>query len=164
MKILLTTHSKTRLSGRQKKEWETFEKRLKKGILAYLQNQKKLSQLKQVSLSVTLITSADMKKLNKQTRGKNKPTDVLSFPIYENLRTAKSFKELIPLPQVELGDLIICKEVSLSQADSFDIDWCSELLHLGVHGFCHLLGYDHEISVKEEKLMQREESKMLNLF
>ena len=61
----------------------------------------------------------------------------------------------------ELGDIFICREVALRQAKEFGISIEEEILHLFIHGFLHLCGYDHEISREEEKLMFGLEEKLL---
>ena len=110
-----------------------------------------------LSLSLTLCGKEKIKVLNRDYRGKNKITDVLSFPVHDQLHLLKKS----PVHILELGDIIICREVVISQAREFSIDRESELMHLLVHGFLHLLGYDHEISLKEEKIMQEIEQKIL---
>ncbi len=116
--------------------------------------------VKEVTFTMTLCGKTKIKSLNRQYRQLDKVTDVLSFPVYESLRPDKKVKEK-SLKQMELGDLIICKEKALSQAKEFGISFDQEVIHLTVHGFLHLLGYDHELSVKEERLMEKEESTLV---
>lgn len=124
---------------------KTFEEFLKKNP--------HFKGVKEVTITLTLCGKAKIKKLNKDYRGKDYATDVLSFPVYENLRPDKKSREKA-LPQVELGDLVICRDVAKSQAKEFEISYVQEVIHLASHGFLHLLGFDHEISAKEEKIMQ----------
>lgn len=116
--------------------------------------------VKAVTITLTLCGKAKIRKLNKDYRNKDYATDVLSFPVYENLRPDKKVLEK-NLPEVELGDLIICKDVAKRQAKEFDITYVQEVLHLATHGFLHLLGFDHEISAKEEKIMQAYEDDLV---
>ena len=102
-----------------------------------------------------------IKSLNNKYRQINKATDVLSFPIFENLRPDKKVSEK-NLPQIELGDLVICKELAKTQAVEFKISYEQEVIHLAVHGFLHLLGFDHEVSSKEEKIMEKLEAELVN--
>jgi probable rRNA maturation factor len=118
--------------------------------------------VKEVSLSMTLCGKTKIRSLNKQYRQKDYVTDVLSFPVYENLRPDKKPKEK-NLTQMDLGDLVICKEKAFSQAKEFEITYEQEIVHLAVHGFLHLIGFDHEISSKEEKLMEAHESELVGL-
>lgn len=123
----------------------------------YLKNNPHFHGVKMVSMTMSLCGRAKIKSLNRQYRQIDKVTDVLSFPVYENLRPDKKARGK-SLDQMELGDLIICREKALSQSREFGITYEQEIIHLVVHGFLHLLGFDHELSVKEEKIMEKEES------
>lgn len=116
--------------------------------------------VKEVSMTMTLCGKTKIRTLNKQYRQKDYVTDVLSFPIYDNLRPDKRPKGK-NLSQMDLGDLVICKEKALSQAREFEITYEQEVVHLAVHGFLHLIGFDHEISAKEEKIMEAHESELV---
>lgn len=116
--------------------------------------------VKDVSMTMTLCGKTKIRTLNKQYRQKDYVTDVLSFPIYDNLRPDKKPRGR-NLSQMDLGDLVICKEKALSQAREFEITYEQEVVHLAVHGFLHLIGFDHEISVKEEKIMEAHESELV---
>lgn len=126
----------------------------------YLKKNPNLKGVKEVTITLTLCGKAKIKKLNKEYRDKDYATDVLSFPVYENLRPDKKSKEKA-LPQLELGDLVICKDVAKTQAKEFGITYVQEVIHLASHGFLHLLGFDHEISVREEKIMQGQEDQLV---
>lgn len=108
-------------------------------------------------LSVSLLICGDskIKKLNADHRSKNKVTDVLSFPAQENLRNLKLSG------QVFLGDIALCLPQARRQAKAFKVSVADEVIHLFFHGILHLMGYDHEISAKEEKLMQTLEDKLI---
>lgn len=116
--------------------------------------------VKEVSLTMTLCGKAKIKKLNKDYRQKDYVTDVLSFPVYENLRPDKRPKGK-NLSQMDLGDLVICREKAFSQAREFEITYEQEIVHLAIHGYLHLLGFDHEISAREEKLMEVYEQELV---
>jgi len=116
--------------------------------------------VKEVSMTMTLCGKTKIRSLNKQYRQKDYVTDVLSFPIYDNLRPDKKPKGK-NLSQMDLGDLVICKEKALSQAREFEITYEQEVVHLAVHGFLHLIGFDHEISTKEEKIMEAHENELV---
>lgn len=116
--------------------------------------------VKEVSMTMTLCGKTKIRTLNKQYRQKDYVTDVLSFPIYDNLRPDKRPKGK-NLSQMDLGDLVICKEKALSQAREFEITYEQEVVHLAVHGFLHLIGFDHEISAKEEKIMEAHENELV---
>jgi probable rRNA maturation factor len=114
-------------------------------------------------VSILLCGQTRIRRLNKEFRHKDKATDVLSFPSIETLRQKNS---QLPLASGEifLGDLAICHQKTLSQARQFQIGYLDEFIHLYAHGWLHLLGYDHEISEKEEKLMQDWEQQLLERF
>lgn len=98
--------------------------------------------------------------MNYSWRGKNKPTDVLSFPQWEKnqLRRIGKVKKLTPW---ELGDIVISLDTAKRQAKDRSIPLEKELEILLVHGILHLLGYDHEISTAEQRKMERLEHKLL---
>jgi probable rRNA maturation factor len=102
-------------------------------------------------LEITILSNPEMKILNKSTRNKDYATDVLSFPT-ENFPGS---------PIWDLGTLYIAWEVCKSQALEIGHSSEDEFDRLLVHGFLHLLGYDHEISKEEEKRMMRKEDECL---
>lgn len=116
--------------------------------------------VKSVQLTMTLCGKAKIRSLNKQYRDKDKVTDVLSFPLYDNLRPDQKVGQK-NFEMMDLGDLIICREKALSQSKEFNITYEQEVIHLAVHGFLHLLGFDHEISEKEEKIMEAHENEIV---
>ena len=129
---------------------------------AHLSKNPHFAGVKEVSLSMTLCGRAKIKKLNREYRQKDYVTDVLSFPVYDNLRFDKKPKSK-NLVQMDLGDMVICKEKAFSQAREFEITYEQEIVHLAVHGYLHLLGFDHEISAKEEKIMEGYENELVGL-
>lgn len=114
---------------------------------------------KTVQVSLLICGDTKIKKLNRDHRQKDKVTDVLSFPTYEDLREGKERPE-----ELFLGDLAICYAQTHRQAKEFDISFYDEFIHLFFHGTLHLMGYDHELSLKEEKIMETWEKKALDLF
>ena len=108
--------------------------------------------------SLTICGKMKITSLNQKYRNQDKPTDVLSFPLHENLKNG--VKE--DWQRLYLGDIYICREIALMQAEKFHISYYEELVHLFVHGFLHLLGYDHEISKREEQEMLKKENDLLN--
>ncbi|MDP4001446.1 MAG: rRNA maturation RNase YbeY [bacterium] len=108
---------------------------------------------KKIELGLYLVLPERSQELNKQYRQKDKPTDVLSFPLNEH-----GLEEYGILP---LGDIFICLEVAQQQANEMNIPPNQELARLAVHGLLHLLGYDHELSSVEEKKMIDLQEKIL---
>ena len=119
-----------------------------------------LTSERSVEFCVELGRNATVQQYNSQYRGKNKPTDVLSFPVFENLREISS--DDLPPGELSLGDVLIGYEKACEQAREFGVTLEEELLHLTVHGVIHLCGYDHEISTEEEKIMQSLEKRFLD--
>ncbi len=95
------------------------------------------SSNKEISLS--FCTATEIQALNKQYREKDSVTDVLSFPALAEVPT--------------LGDIVICTSRAQEQASELGHSLKRELAFLFVHGLLHLLGYDHEISEDEERIM-----------
>jgi Predicted metal-dependent hydrolase len=96
--------------------------------------------LSKVELSIALVSDAQIKRLNKIYRNKDKPTDVLSFPIGEKVED-----------WLILGDIVISVDTARRQAQELGHSLEEELKRLLVHGLVHLLGYDHELGGEEEK-------------
>lgn len=102
-------------------------------------------------ISVLITNDREIRKLNKQYRKKDKATDVLSFP-----------GNSPALPMSSLGDLVISLDTAKRQALEYGVPLKSEVLRLLIHGFLHLLGYDHERVPKKEALrMQRLEERLM---
>ena len=96
--------------------------------------------LSKVELSIALVSDAQIKRLNKLYRNRDKPTDVLSFPIGEKVED-----------WLILGDIVISVDTAKRQAKELGHSLEEELKRLLVHGLVHLLGYDHELGGEEEK-------------
>ncbi len=91
--------------------------------------------------SLAFVTPKAIQTLNHDFRGKNKPTNVLSFPQF----TPAELKKLKPAKTetIYLGDIILCKKVIVSETLKLKKPLNHHLIHLVVHGTLHLLGYDH---------------------
>ncbi|NLE25713.1 MAG: rRNA maturation RNase YbeY [Clostridiaceae bacterium] len=114
--------------------------------------------------SITLTDNESIKELNREHRGIDKATDVLSFPSieYDNGEPQIQPGDMDPdSGQIFLGDIIISVEKAFEQAQSFAHSVDRELTFLAVHGILHLLGYDHETE-NEEKLMFSIQENILN--
>lgn len=98
-------------------------------------------------LSVTWVGDAQMKSLNRNYRGKDKTTDVLSFPLLEGRKMPRAPKG--PLP---LGDVVVSLARTARQARERGVPFRSELALLVVHGILHLLGYDHVTKAQEKRM------------
>lgn len=103
-------------------------------------------------LSVVLTDDASIRELNAGWRSKDKPTNVLSFPAFP-IRPGAA-------PGPLLGDIVIARETVEREAALEDKPFDHHLTHLIVHGFLHLLGYDHE-SPEEAETMEGLERRIL---
>jgi probable rRNA maturation factor len=110
------------------------------------------------SFNVTLCDDKRMQELNRDYRGKDKTTDVLTLALYDDIRSG----EEMLFEEVELGDIFISAPVMTEQAKEFKVTIEQEFFHLMVHGFLHLLGFDHEISEQEEVLMEKMEKRLVD--
>ena len=102
-------------------------------------------------VSVTLCDEEYIHSLNLQYRGVDKPTDVLSFPLYDNGK----FPPDECLICATLGDIVISVPRAREQAHQIGHSFLREVVFLAVHSTLHLLGYDHERSDDEDKLQCR---------
>jgi probable rRNA maturation factor len=100
------------------------------------------------AVTIAILPDAKVKALNRQYRGMNKATDVLSFPAETGQRAErKGQKRLSPQPLALspfLGDIVIARGVAARQARNLGHPVATELRVLALHGLLHLLGYDHE--------------------
>ena len=109
-------------------------------------------------LSILLTDNEGIRALNRRYLDRDRPTDVLSFPMWDfnsELRTPNS--ELI------LGDVVISIEKARKQAEELGVTMDEELSRLLVHGILHLFGFDHEKSSKEAQRMKKEEERLLKI-
>ena len=105
---------------------------------------------KKVYLTILLSNNKNIKKLNKKFRKKNKPTDILSFPYEKKVNVKKT---------TYLGDIIISYEFINKPKALNNLEFKKNLIKIFIHGFLHLLGYDH-IKLKDYKKMLAEEKKI----
>ena len=110
------------------------------------------------SVSISLSSNEEVRRLNAQWRNKDKPTNVLSFPMLES----DDFDSLSNTDdgEVLIGDMILAKDVCMSEAQEKSVSIQDYVTHLVVHGTLHLLGYDH-IDEAEGDHMEELEAKAL---
>lgn len=111
-----------------------------------------------IELSAVLCDDGFMQGLNKQWRGKDKPTNVLSFPAYEPAMLKVALASSQP---VEIGDLVISGDTVTREATEQGKELAHHMAHMMVHGILHLLGHDHEKAVEADR-MEAKEIKILN--
>ena len=106
-------------------------------------------------LSVTFVDLDEIHELNKIHRGVDSPTDVLSFPQFEDV-----CEEAPEEGELCLGDVVICRDKAAQQAEEFGHSFEREMLYLFVHSVLHLLGYDH-MEDDEKRVMRTREEKIM---
>src|SRR5690606_25234225 len=107
-------------------------------------------------LSVTFVTNESIKELNMAYRGKDSPTDVISFAMEEMGEGETEIAGVENLPRM-LGDIVISIEMAEKQAEEYGHSYLRELGFLTVHGFLHLLGYDHMNDEDEKRMFKKQE-------
>lgn len=109
-----------------------------------------IEEIKDQSITIAFVSDRKMKELNKQFRGKNSTTDVLSFPFEQDEFTTEGY----------LGDIVISAEQARKQAIENNLNFDTEIKQLILHGILHLCGYDHETDngeMNSKELILREE-------
>ncbi len=114
---------------------------------------------KNINISIIFTTPVDIQEYNKEYRNIDRATDVLSFPMFEKDEVEKFKEEKSIVPEV-LGDIIINLSQVKMQADEYGHSFERELAYMLVHGFYHLMGYDH-MEEEEKKIMRLKEEKVL---
>jgi probable rRNA maturation factor len=110
-------------------------------------------------IAVRIVAARESRALNKMWRGKDKPTNVLSFPAPEQSRRGKPKDMALPL-----GDLVICAQVVRQEAVRHGKPVEAHWAHMIVHGTLHLAGYDHETGRRQRMRMERREISVLKRF
>ncbi len=111
-----------------------------------------------IYISIILTDEENIQKINNEYRKMDKPTDVLSFPMFEpsEINEAKKREEV-------LGDIIVCMPVVKRQAVEYEHSEEREFAYMLVHGFYHLMGYDHMIEEDKKKMRAKEEEVLKKL-
>ena len=109
-------------------------------------------------VSVTFTDDEGIHAVNKEYRGIDKPTDVLSFPLTD---FEACDEPVADEPTVSLGDIVVSLERAQAQAEEFGHSADRELAFLCVYSVLHLLGYDHELSDEDDADMRRRQREIL---
>ncbi len=114
-------------------------------------------------ISITLTTPQEIRKINSQYRNIDKETDVLSFPMFEKIELDELVsKQDNQIPET-IGDIVISIDRVKEQAIEYGHSFERELAYMVVHGFYHLMGYDHMVE-DDKKVMRAKEENVLNLL
>ena len=107
-----------------------------------------------LQVSVRTVTPNRMAEINGEYRGLNEPTDVLTFPLYEN--NGAFMPEPSPIPLL-LGDIVLCPEQIALNAELHHVEGLSELALVMFHGMLHLRAWDHDTPDKQERMWRVQE-------
>ncbi len=106
-------------------------------------------------ISLTIVSPEEIKELNRDYRGVDSVTDVLSFPQFESVDDMPKEGEIC------LGDVVICRDKVVEQAEEFGHSYEREFVYLFVHSMFHLMGYDH-MQEDEKAVMRNKEEEVMN--
>ena len=112
---------------------------------------------KNLYVNIVLTNPENIRKINKEHRNIDKETDVLSFPMFEK----EELEQRKELNQDVLGDIVISIQKVKEQAIEYGHSFERELAYMAVHGFYHLMGYDH-MNETDKSVMREKEEKVLN--
>lgn len=112
-------------------------------------------------ITITLTTPENIKEINREYRAIDKETDVLSFPMFEKDELDLKIKNQDFEHEDVLGDIVISIEKVEEQAKEYGHSFEREFSYMIVHGFYHLMGYDH-IKEEDKKIMRPKEDKILD--
>ena len=127
---------------------------LDKIIRAVIDKTMELEKIEPCGVSVVLTDDMEIRELNRDYRNKDCPTDVLSFPLYDENGILDE----------ELGDIVISLERAMEQAEEYGHSFEREVAFLTAHSMLHLLGYDHEDDDEEEEDMFNRQKKILDML
>lgn len=117
------------------------------------------------ALELVLVDEEEIRRLNREVRGVDRVTDVLSFPSLDGIKgeflSADSYAdELDEEDRLYLGSIAICEKRAKEQAEEYGHSFERELNYLTVHGVLHCLGYDHETEEEKREMREQEEAIM----
>lgn len=114
-------------------------------------------------ISITLTTPSEIKIINNEFRKIDKETDVLSFPMFEKDELDEMVKSGVNEIPETIGDVIISVDRVKEQAEEYGHSFERELAYMVVHGFYHLMGYDHMVD-EDKAVMRAKEENVLGLL
>jgi probable rRNA maturation factor len=134
--------------NKQTKKWDSkIVRQLTKDVFTALSSEDTLlKRMKKISLNILLADDKELQKLKKEFFGKDQPTNVLSFPAYEEV------SEFISDPDGYIGDIAISYTTVYNEADEQKKNFNFHLTHLILHSILHLIGFDHENEPDADKM------------
>jgi len=141
-----------------------FKKHIKSGWLKNIVMQIQKAEKVSLKSEMGLVITGDEKihELNLKYLEEDRPTDVLSFPMDDQLNSASVFVN-VPDGKLHLGDIMISYPTAVKQAEEHNHPVSREIIILLIHGILHLLGYDHDIP-ERKKAMRNRESAILKII
>lgn len=140
-------------------EKEEYQKTIQKVLEKCFEEEKIINS--KLIITITLTNAENIRKINKQFRNIDKATDVLSFPMFDKDELENKIKNRLFEHEDVLGDIIISIPRVEEQAKEYGHSFERELSYMVVHGFYHLMGYDH-IKEEDKKEMRPKEERILN--
>ncbi len=135
------------------RRWEPLVRKAAEAAIAESAFPDLMDSDRAIEMSVTLTGDEEVQALNAKWRGKDKPTNVLSFPMADDLDFARSN---VAGPELLLGDIILAHGVCAAEAAEKGVSFEQHATHLLVHGTLHLLGYDHQEDAQASDMEARE--------
>lgn len=123
--------------------------------------EKELLLSKEMEVNLVIVSPETIKEMNNEYRQVDRVTDVLSFPMLDNIDDLNKECDAI-LGEVNIGDIYICRERATEQAIEYKHSLKREICFLALHGLLHLLGYDH-IKKEDEQIMFQLQDKILQM-
>jgi len=125
------------------------------GVLGEFIALRRLVACENVSASLSFLDEPEMRALNKRYRGVDEPTDVLSFPLWEE---GGVFSPPADWPELPLGDVVVSLSYVRRNAEISKVDYNDEITLVIVHGVLHLVGYDHDTEDREREMWREQET------
>jgi probable rRNA maturation factor len=135
---------------------------LLKRMPAHLSKQKLQAFARRGNLSVSIVSNQKIQSLNKKWRQRNSATDVLSFSLLVEDEDSLVFALMIKDMPLDLGEIVISAPRARMQADQYGHSFDREMAFLFVHGFLHVLGFDHMTAREEKEMFGRQNEILLN--
>ena len=160
--IKLTVHLDI-ASAKWKKSFANMQGKIEQAVACAFMNAKKPPAFKRRAFDISVILTDDtnVKTLNKNYRGKNKPTNVLSFPQINLQQFRRTSLDVFPArTAIPLGDIVLAFQTIRKECTEQEKTLENHVIHLIVHGTLHLLGYDHE-RLKDANAMEKLECDIL---
>lgn len=135
-------------------DWEDGEQAALDAVKRCLEQAAVSEGIEEAEVSVSIVDDPVIHQLNRDFRGVDSPTDVLSFPQWE----PDEEPMLVSGERLPLGDVVISLRRAREQAQTYGHSLEREIAFLAVHGFLHLLGYDHQQEAEEAEMFSRQEA------